>query len=119
MFTTQQFVQECDTVGQGKTPLMGDVKNMYTNLTHESILDTIRWVLKLAKEHFNINHLQIPCAKSKKPYWGTKPYQHALQLSLHELEDVLTFDLNNMGLSRLKFRHGDENFFLRKIKKTI
>ena len=96
MFTTQQFVQECDTVGQGKTPLMGDVKNMYTNLPHEDLFQAIDWVLNLAENTFDTHQIHVPKNKIKKPYMGKKLYNHVVTVSFSHIKEILKKDINNI-----------------------
>ena len=36
--------------------LLGDVKNMHTNLDHEHIMMAVKWVLDLAKAHLPVTH---------------------------------------------------------------
>jgi len=96
LFNTQDFAKQCAVDNTHTKVFLGDVKNMYTNLPHEDLFQAIDWVLNLAESTFDMHQIHVPKNKTKKPYVGTKLYNHVVTISFSHIKEILVKDINNI-----------------------
>ena len=76
---------------------MGDIKNMYTELKHEVILEALDWAFKTFKSSSRTRNptLSIPKYGRKGVYIGRSSHSDEIHISFAEIRKIVDFDLNN------------------------
>ena len=76
--------------------MMGDIKNMYTELRHDVILKALNWAITTFKsQHRRRSILSGPRFGRKGIYIGRTTLSDEIQISLEEIKKVVKFDLDH------------------------
>ena len=107
IFTCQEYVQKQKgkTFAPGTRLLLGDVKNMYTNISHDQLKVAIDWVLGLASAHLPTKQGMIASTKRIPTFttrYGantqgkTMLWDQYVHFTMHQLREVLLWDIEHI-----------------------
>jgi hypothetical protein len=101
---TDQFVEsmmraqeQCLNEGFNHTLLLaGDIKQMYTELSHSFIMEAFDWLVDTVTPQYRRKHISVPKRARKGAHMGCN-YNSAsfITFSLQEIRDIVKFDLDN------------------------
>lgn len=100
VFDTTEHVRELRDVQFpiGTIAMLGDVKQMYTNVEHKRMKTVIEWVLGLINMHF-AQDIFVPTARASPPMWnGTRrsPTIKGHVITIEYMKQVLFYDLRHI-----------------------
>jgi hypothetical protein len=80
----------------GVVALAGDIKQMYTELDHDSILDALQWLKEEYRTTTRRNHVAVPRFARHGAHKGIAYSDRSfVSFSLDEIIQIVTFDLKN------------------------
>ena len=108
IFATGEHKQKVSTftTTEDSKVFLGDVENMYTNLSHTSLHQAVDWIMNLAEEHLPMKHGMLVSMARKpafRPIYAkqnrtirTKHFNHTALLSVESIKEILKWDVNNV-----------------------
>jgi hypothetical protein len=95
--TNQQFsTLDVDSIH----PFLVDIKNMYTEIKHESIMKAVYWCIGICTNSRNRERIAICKNKHKSKYpthWGRSYNSHThTEITIKTIIDIIEYDMNNV-----------------------
>lgn len=105
LWRTDQFVQTVKSMEKtllNRNPhhkvvgLAGDIKNMYTELSHCDIVEALQWLINAYKMQTRRNHVSVSRFSNKEAHSGVSYNTKSMvTFTLDEIMCIAKFDLNN------------------------
>jgi hypothetical protein len=79
----------------GVIALAGDIKQMYTELDHNTIMEALKWLTETYKKKSRRTQVAVPKNTNKGTHRGTSYERSFVNFNIDDIVDIVKFDLEN------------------------